>query len=119
MLELVDRMVSKTIVRKGVRVRVPLSVIFKSLSFKKGFFVCFRAESNGSRTKTSQSKRKYLSFWQLRRIIGLLFKKAFVNSLAFWAACFSQGSLVFSYGQSIPFTRTDIFLQNRGYLQAK
>ena len=40
MLELVDRMVSKTIVRKGVRVRVPLSVIFKSLSFKKGFFVC-------------------------------------------------------------------------------
>lgn len=29
MLELVDRMVSKTIVRKDVRVRVPLSVIFK------------------------------------------------------------------------------------------
>lgn len=39
MLELVDRMVSKTIVRKDVRVRVPLSVKFKSRLITGGFLV--------------------------------------------------------------------------------
>ncbi len=39
MLELVDRMVSKTIVRKDVRVRVPLSVKFKSRLLTGGFFI--------------------------------------------------------------------------------
>lgn len=76
-------------------------------------FSCFLVELSASRTKTSQRRRKYLSFWQFRKIIGPLFKNASVNCLACLAAFFSQASFVFSSGVSIPFTRTAIFLQNR------